>query len=74
MGEILEFEKSKEELLTINIQNEPLEFQSTFYNCLATTLYYLDEYENSVSNYLKSLELNPYNYSAYVNLGTVFLS
>ena len=74
LGEILEFEKSKEELLTINIQNEPLEFQSTFYNCLATTLYYLDEYENSVSNYLKSIELNPNNYSASVNLGTVYLS
>ena len=73
-GEIIEFDKSKEELLSINCEKEPIEFQSTYYNCLGTTLYNLNEYENAISNYHKSIKLNPNNYIAYYNLGTAYLS
>ena len=74
LGEIIEFEKSKKELLSINIENEPIEFKSTYFNCLGTTLYNLNEYENSILNYKKSIELNPNNYLANYNLGTAYLS
>ena len=73
-GEIIEFEKSKKELLSINIENEPIEFKSTYFNCLGTTLYNLNEYENSILNYQKSIELNPNNHLAKYNLGTAYLS
>ncbi len=74
LGEIIEFEKSKKELLSINIENEPIEFKSTYFNCLGTTLYNLNEYEYSILNYQKSIELNPNNHLANYNLGIAYLS
>ena len=74
-SDTFDFNKSKLELLPIiNSKNETKEFLSTFNNCLGRALFNLDDFEGAIEKYLKAIELNPKNYTAYNNLGNAYLS